>query len=1284
MDNFFSSAHQYPGTDTLLTPLLTPTTQHIPKYQSTTTCADHPPTYVTASKTCGSYMPKYIIAGARRAQKARKDRTKITTRILCLILLIVISAKRTNSWISPKKVHITESIGYDAIKPLLSQPAAISSWSIKNTRLKQNPTSTRSKNKLTSHLLLLLLLSGDIELNPGPDSIYPCAYCELKVDYGMKAIQCDHCSMWYHKTCITMCTEDYENLENNSLSFLCYRCNHPNYVTNSFSQEISTENWYDPLANVPNDITSEHDIETFNPRIYSSPKGTKKQRLNPTLNDQTTDSDESNDSSQNNELPPKDKQWRSAVVNANSIKGKLGELEYLIHNTDVDQIIMTETKLDKDIHKVDNKLKELGYKPYRDDRSLNSGGVMIAIKECYDHSEISFEDLNTDNINTEDTPGVLKWIEVSLKNKSKMYVAAFYRQPDGNLAQLKMLERSLNYIRQKTKNNSNSIIMIGGDFNCGFIDWETNTILPRPDHRAPHEKLLEMVADHDMTQHQIEPTRLGRTLDLFLTNKPGIVQSMHTLPGISDHDIPVADCDIKPSHNKKQPRKIYKYKKANWDQMRKDALDFHEEYLKECEERSVNANWKDFTKFVFKMMDLNIPCTTTNIRKNLPWLNNSLKRMIKKKQRLYNKAKRTHKKKDWNKYNSHKKETLKALRRARWNYINNMLIEGMNNDNNKPFWRFVKSQNKENTGVAPLQTKHGGTTNDSQAKAEILNEQFKSVFTKHDDDDMPEMEGPEYEEIDKLEINVKGVEKLLKNLKVNKAPGPDDIPARILKELAAELAPVLTLIFKQSLETGTLPDDWLKANVAPIYKKGNKNLAENYRPVSLTCICCKVMEHILCKHMLNHLDLHKILTTLQHGFRHGFSCETQLLVTLSDLMKRNNNKEQIDIIILDFSKAFDTVPHDKLLYKLRHYGIKGNIHNWIAAFLKQREQRVVVDGKNSKWIHVDSGVPQGTVLGPLLFLLFINDIPKCVSKETTMRLFADDCIVYRTIKTMQDQIDLQKDLDALKQWADTWGMRFNASKCQVMRISRSRTPYERYYKLCNEILDQVDKTKYLGVTISDELSWSPHVENITSKANKVLGILRRNLKHCPTNLKETAYLSMVRSILEYASAVWDPYLQKDINLIERVQRKAARFVKGDYRVYLKEEQEYVSVSKMIEDLKWKDLADRRRDTRLTLFYKIVHNHVNIEPDETIIPRQNQYPDRDRQMPARYDGTVTGCANKHNFEQIRYDINSYRYSFYPRTVLDWNLLPESTVSTNSVMAFKGKLKAGTQVPTAHSD
>jgi hypothetical protein len=263
--------------------------------------------------------------------------------------------------------------------------------------------------------------------------------------------------------------------------------------------------------------------------------------------------------------------------------------------------------------------------------------------------------------------------------------------------------------------------------------------------------------------------------------------------------------------------------------------------------------------------------------------------MIKKKQRMYNKAKKSKKTKDWEHYNTHKKETRKALRSARWNYINKVLLVGLNENNTKPFWKYVKSTRQENIGVAPLQ-KDGETNTGSREKAEILNEQFRSVFTIDKENDSPTMVGPEYPTIDNLNIHTKGVEKLLQKLKVNKASGPDDLPAFILRETATEIAPVLTAIFNQSLKTGTLPEDCLKANIAPIFKKRNKNLAENYRPVSLTCICCKVMEHIICKHIPTHLEKYNILTLLQHGFRTGFSCETQVLATLHDLMKYRDKK----------------------------------------------------------------------------------------------------------------------------------------------------------------------------------------------------------------------------------------------------------------------------------------------------------------------------------------------------------------------------------------------------------
>ena len=229
-----------------------------------------------------------------------------------------------------------------------------------------------------------------------------------------------------------------------------------------------------------------------------------------------------------------------------------------------------------------------------------------------------------------------------------------------------------------------------------------------------------------------------------------------------------------------------------------------------------------------------------------------------------------------------------------------------------------------------------------------------------------------------------------KRLTVVKSCGPDNIPARILKFCCEEIAPILTVIFTQSLNLGDLPEDWLIGNITPIFEKGDRANPTNYRPISLTSICCKVLEHILYHTITEHLNTYQILSDKQYGFRSNHSCETQLLSIVEELQLAMDHHLSVDLIFIDFRKAFDTVPHQHLLKKLHHYGIQGNIYNWISSWLTKRTQRVVIKGHSSAYVHVKSGVPQGTVLGPLMFLLFINNITTDISSG--IRLFADDCV----------------------------------------------------------------------------------------------------------------------------------------------------------------------------------------------------------------------------------------------------------------------------------------------------
>ncbi|MCG7866607.1 MAG: reverse transcriptase family protein, partial [Candidatus Thiodiazotropha taylori] len=666
---------------------------------------------------------------------------------------------------------------------------------------------------------------------------------------------------------------------------------------------------------------------------------------------------------------------------------------------------------------------------------------------------------------------------------------------------------------------------------------------------------------------------------------------MQVIPGIGDHDAVLVESSLRPHKTVKQPRKVYIYKKADFQGFKEDLRQFKQDFLDGTQNKDANGLWVQFRDTITSGMQKYIPSKMIKGNKvKKPWVNRKVKSLMAKQRKLFKKKKKAKNSKTERAYKTVKASVQREERQAYWEYVEN-LIEIGEDDNDAPrkqkrFWTYISSLKKDNTGIAPLK-ENGRLFSASKDKADILARQYESVGTHEDVTDIPDVAGQPFPSMDHITCTVEGTTKLLKKINPNKACGPDSIPARILKELADELAPLLTAIFNKCLEEGEVPEDWRRANVTAIFKKGEKYEPSNYRPVSLTSLCCKLQEHILVSNIMDHLDKHTILTDCQHGFRSRRSCETQLIGLTHDLGLSLDKKKQTDLVILDFSKAFDRVPHQRLLKKLDHYGIRGEVYQWIRSFLSNRTQQVVVDGENSYSAPVISGVPQGTVLGPLLFLIFINDLPQTI--QSNVRLFADDCIVYRELNSSYDCEILQQDLHNLENWERTWGMEFHPAKCNVMRVTNSRQPVVKPYTLKGHQLAVDASSKYLGIDLTSNLDWKTHVDRITKKSNSILGFLRRNLRVSNEQTKINAYIAMVRSNLEYCCTVWNPHRKEQIQKVEMVQRRAARFITGRYR-------NTRSVTSMLDHLNLETLESRRLKLQLTMFYKVINGIVAIDKD----------------------------------------------------------------------------------------
>ena len=953
--------------------------------------------------------------------------------------------------------------------------------------------------------------------------------------------------------------------------------------------------------------------------------------------------------------------WNLNSITAHDfLRVSLMEAYNSVYNYDLIGIV--ETHLDSTID--EERLALDGYSFHKENHPQNvkRGGVGLYVKD-------SLPSKNRPDLVTLPECVVC---EIQLKKKKYFFVVV-YRSPSQNQGEFDNFILNFELLLSKIHAENPFCVVITGDFNCRSTQWWAKDI-----ENSEGKEFEPLTSDLGLHQLISEPTHLmgdsKSCIDLIFTDQPNLIVESGVHPSLHvqcHHQIVYGKVSVSSISVPPNTRRIWHYDKADFVAIRKSIAMFRwREHLENL--TCPNEQVKLLNEVLLNIYINFIPNEIKTIRpRQAPWITRTIKNFLRKKNHAYKNFVRNGQPESKSEgIQRMTSEGLKMIEDAKRNYF---LKAGETLANpgtaRKTYWSLINTVlNKAKIPIIPPLLENELFITDFTEKAQLFNEYFILQCTTIDTgSQIPQHDPVTTSLINEFTISEEKILNIIRALNINKAHGWDELSVRMIKLSDAALILPLKIIFTNCLRHGLFPEVWKRANVVPVHKKNEKNLKGNYRPISLLPIFGKILEKLVYDSLYTHLVSCELLNPNQSGFRPGDSTINQLISITHTIFKAFDCNPPLDVrsVYLDLSKAFDRVWHDGLIYKLKRCGVSGQLLSLVESFLKNRKQRTVLNGQCSGWGDISAGVPQGSILGPLFFLVYINDL--AMDLKCNVKLFADDTSIF-TIEQDPNTAasDMNHELEMIKKWAHDWRMSFNPdARKQAVEVIFSRKNKAVDHPVIvfnNTPVKVVDEHKHLGMFLDSKLSFSTHIKEVISKTRKGIGMLKHLSRYLPRHTLNELYKQYVRPHLDYGDVIYhipakvcefshSVILPNQMEKLESVQYSAALAVSGAWRGTSRE--------KVYAELGWESLSLRRWSRRLILFYKFINNLTPGYTKDPIPPlRQSQYPLRNQD--------VVG--------QILTRTEKFQSSFYPNCLNEWNKLDPEIRLAPSVAAFKKKLLA----------